>query len=311
MNSLVSIIIPVYNGSNYMREAIDSALAQTYKNIEVIVVNDGSDDGGATRDIALSYGRQIRYFEKENGGSSSALNTGIKLMRGDFFSWLSHDDLYLPQKIELEINAVSSERDPCMVTCDGWLIASDGSTIFRVNKKKQHRYGLIDAETFFCNLTHGRCVNGCAVLMPKSVIDMVGLFDENLVYLNDIDYWFRTALNNTKIKYINDRLVKTRIHKDQVSVKRKSLYNSEKHILARKTLDSIDSVQIDGQAALRNLAYFCAMDGLKNELKTVIQKMRLKKCLKKSDFPFFAGILIIGYVRNALKLLRDKFVFKR
>ena len=60
---LVSIIIPVYNGSNFMREAIDSALAQTYPNIEIIVVNDGSTDN--TREIALSYGDKIRYFEKE------------------------------------------------------------------------------------------------------------------------------------------------------------------------------------------------------------------------------------------------------
>ena len=64
----VSIVIPVFNGSNYLREALDSALAQTYTNCEVIVVNDGSNDNGKTREIALSYGNKIRYFEKENGG---------------------------------------------------------------------------------------------------------------------------------------------------------------------------------------------------------------------------------------------------
>lgn len=85
MDPLVSIIIPVYNGSNYMREAIDSALAQTYSNIEIIVVNDGSNDDGETRNIALSYGDKIRYFEKENGGVSTALNLGIKNMGGIFF----------------------------------------------------------------------------------------------------------------------------------------------------------------------------------------------------------------------------------
>ena len=70
----VSIIIPVYNGANYMREAIDSALAQTCSDIDVIVVNDGSRDDGATAEIARSYGGRIRYLEKENGGVSSALN---------------------------------------------------------------------------------------------------------------------------------------------------------------------------------------------------------------------------------------------
>ena len=65
---LVSIVIPVYNGANYMREAIDSALAQTYDNCEILVVNDGSRDDGETERIALSYGDEIRYFAKENGG---------------------------------------------------------------------------------------------------------------------------------------------------------------------------------------------------------------------------------------------------
>ena len=77
----ISIVIPAYNASNYLSEAIDSALAQTYPNVEIIVVNDGSKDDGATRAVALSYGDKIRYFEKENGGSSSALNMGIATMK--------------------------------------------------------------------------------------------------------------------------------------------------------------------------------------------------------------------------------------
>ena len=99
----VTIVIPVYNGSNYMREAIDSALAQTYENIEILVVNDGSKDGGKTRDIALAYGDKIRYFEKENGGVATALNLAIQEMQGEYFSWLSHDDVYYPDKIQAEI----------------------------------------------------------------------------------------------------------------------------------------------------------------------------------------------------------------
>ena len=80
---LISIVIPVYNGSNFMADAIDSALSQTYKNIEIIVVNDGSTDGGKTEEIALSYGDKIRYYSKENGGVSSAVNLAIQNMKGE------------------------------------------------------------------------------------------------------------------------------------------------------------------------------------------------------------------------------------
>lgn len=97
-NPLVSIVIPVYNGANYMREAIDSAINQTYDNIEIIVVNDGSTDNGETERIALSYGDKIKYYKKENGGCASALNYGISKMQGEWFSWLSHDDVYYPEK---------------------------------------------------------------------------------------------------------------------------------------------------------------------------------------------------------------------
>ena len=100
-NPLVSIVIPVYNGENYLKDAIDSALAQTYKNIEIIVVNDGSTDN--TEKIALSYGNKIRYFKQKNGGVSSALNKAIKHMKGEYFSWLSHDDMYYPCKVALQV----------------------------------------------------------------------------------------------------------------------------------------------------------------------------------------------------------------
>ena len=81
-NPLVSIVIPVYNGANYVSEAIESALKQTYKNIEIIVVNDGSTDN--TEKIVKKYGDKIRYFYKENGGVASALNLGIKNMKGEY-----------------------------------------------------------------------------------------------------------------------------------------------------------------------------------------------------------------------------------
>ena len=118
----VSIIIPVYNGSNYLREAIDSALAQTYKNIEVIVVNDGSDDGGKTESIAKSYRNKIRYIYKKNAGVSTALNAGILAAEGEYISWLSHDDVYIPNKLEVQINYLRNENNPVILYSDYYRI---------------------------------------------------------------------------------------------------------------------------------------------------------------------------------------------
>ena len=104
----VSIVIPVFNGSNYLKNAIDSALSQTYANCEVIVINDGSTDDGKTAAIAKSYGDKIRYYEKENGGVATAVNLGIELMKGDYFAWLSHDDMFTNDKIEKQMNAIKA-----------------------------------------------------------------------------------------------------------------------------------------------------------------------------------------------------------
>ena len=104
----VSIVIPVYNGANYLAQAIDSALAQTYSNVEVVFVDDGSTDGGETERVARGYGDRIRYLRKENGGVATALNAGIEVMTGEYFSWLSHDDLYLPEKVALQVQAAAA-----------------------------------------------------------------------------------------------------------------------------------------------------------------------------------------------------------
>src|SRR5262245_32160994 len=103
---LVTIVIPVFNGADYLSVAIESALAQTWPAVEVLIVDDGSDDGGRTRAIADSYGGSVRVLSKLNGGVATALNAGLEAMRGAWFSWLSHDDVYHPKKVEIQMEAL-------------------------------------------------------------------------------------------------------------------------------------------------------------------------------------------------------------
>ena len=233
----VSIIIPVYNGANYVSEAIDSALAQTYKNIEIIVVNDGSSDDGATEKIAKSYGDRIRYFAKENGGVSSALNFGIRQMTGEWFSWLSHDDLYTPEKIEHSIEALrkAEEQDleKLLVYTDGMLVKSDRSKIMNF-----HRYfkeaRVYSGEYAACSMASQGTLCGCCLLIHRTAFDEVCFFDETLRYSQDALMWYTLFLNGYNVCYTPYKDVFNRVHKLQVTNTCKELFYHDSLYVAKK-----------------------------------------------------------------------------
>lgn len=210
----VSIVIPVYNGANYMREAIDSALNQTYSNIEVIVVNDGSRDDGATDKIARSYGSRIRYFKKANGGVATALNFGIGKMTGEYFSWLSHDDMYTPTKIEDEVRCLMLEDDRTAIVAEGYQVVDcTGTYLYTVNLHDQYPGDRLKSPMF---LVMRGGVNGCALLIHKSHFDRVGLFDPALPTTQDYDLWFRMFRGQT-VYYMGSSNVLSRSHEEQGS----------------------------------------------------------------------------------------------
>jgi len=214
MNSkpMVSIIIPVYNGSNYMREAIDSALAQTYENCEVIVVNDGSTDD--TEEIALSYGDKIRYFKKENGGVASALNLAIQEMKGEYFSWLSHDDIYYPYKVERQIKALWEVKDMYAPLYSGFdILRMEDSK--KTSLPPEYRFGKTERENSLFPVLFG-LIHGCSMLIHKSHFERVGGFDESLLTSQDYDMWFR-IFRRQKIVYVDDVLITSRTHAQQGS----------------------------------------------------------------------------------------------
>jgi glycosyltransferase involved in cell wall biosynthesis len=221
---LVSIVIPVYNGSNYLSEAIDSALVQTYENIEILVVNDGSDDQGATERIALSYGDKIRYFFKENGGVASALNYGIEQMRGEYFSWLSHDDLYNDNKVSYEIGIITSLEDKTTFLAGGYTVVNKtGKRMYDVNLFNQYSHEEL-SRPLFAVFRGG--INGCATLIHKSHFERVGVFNCSLPTTQDYDLWFR-MLRGQKIYYYNACNVKSRTHEDQESRKAVNIHIQE------------------------------------------------------------------------------------
>jgi len=221
-NPLVSIIIPVYNGTNYLREAIDSALAQTYSDIEILVINDGSDDNGGTEEIALSYGDRIRYFSKPNGGVASALNLGIKNMKGDYFAWLSHDDIYYPTKIEQHIEFLKALSDKNTIThCAANTIDIHNNIINESLVPSQYlknKYLTILSTS----------IGGCSLLIPYKCFDIAGRFNENLRTTQDVEMWLRIAKAGFSFAYIPEILYGSRLHPEQDSIKLASKHLKEK-----------------------------------------------------------------------------------
>ena len=211
ISPLVSIIIPVYNGEKYMREAIDSALAQTYKNIEIVVVNDGSTD--KTDEIARSYGKKIRYYKKTNGGVSTALNLGIKEMKGEFFSWLSHDDMYFPEKVEREIEYLREKKlfgKKVIPYSDYLLVDARGRNLSEIRAiheevEKKPEYALMRG-----------LINGNSLLIPKTAFDTNGGFDTELRATQDYDKWFEMK-ETYKFVHIPEVLIKSRYHSGQAT----------------------------------------------------------------------------------------------
>jgi len=282
---LVSIIIPVYNGANYLNEAIDSALAQTYGSIEIIVVNDGSVDNGATEKIALSYGDKIRYLFKENGGVASALNAGIESMSGEYFSWLSHDDVYYPNKLAVQISYLQELGRPVMLYSDYDVIDACSRlirtvSIFQYQPSDIRRALILDYP-----------IHGCTAIIPKECFVRVGCFDERLKTTQDYDMWFRIA-KYYDIIHMNMASIKSREHSEQGTLTNNSLHFKECNEFYIYSMRSI----INGQTELNS---------------TVSNEMFCAKCLislsergfhKASWFALYIYIKLILFEKNKLKL---------
>ena len=192
---LVSVIIPTYNRASTLRRTVDSALAQTYQPLEVIVVDDGSTD--ATVEVLRSYGDRIHAISQPNGGPSAARNTGAKAANGEWLAFLDSDDVWKPEKIERQIRMVGDQApgiDCCMANAA--IINEDGSpgpTTFDVSgvgTRQSDGYWLNPAALFASRFI---LFNQVALIRREAFV-RVGGFNPELRLLEDHDLAFRLAL---------------------------------------------------------------------------------------------------------------------
>ena len=211
---LLSIIIPAFNAEKYIKEAIDSALSQDIPKdtFEVIVVNDGSDD--STETICLEYGTKIRYFYKPNGGTASALNTGISFATGDFIKWLSADDVLLPDAVRKMITWIS-END-----YDNWEKTIYYTHYHIIDKDGEFLRDFKEPERTTADLWKLFYGNGSSSLIHSKVFKKCGLFDATLRHSEDYEMWLRcTQLFEIKLTLIPLFTLNYRNHPDQLTHK--------------------------------------------------------------------------------------------
>lgn len=186
-NPTVSVIIPSFNMARFVREAVESVLNQTYADFELIVVDDGSTDD--TEIVLKEFSGNIRYYKQRNGGESAARNRGIELALGEYVAFLDADDLWLPDKLKLQMEAFKSHQDIGLVGCGYSVRGSDGNTVIRDIVRKNYP----SRKDLFRYLSICQIIPGSAsgVIIKKKCFSEVGGFDSSLRVGADWNMWLR------------------------------------------------------------------------------------------------------------------------
>lgn len=196
---MVSVVIPAYNCSSYIGDAIDSVLRQSYQDFEIIVIDDGSTDG--TGELVRTRYPIVRYVKKDNGGASSARNEGIRLSKGEYIAFLDSDDIWMPDKLEKQIAAFGNDSRIGMVFTDNDCFIGDKRLPSNFDKHKHLMTG-----DFVRNVFLYSHVATPTVMVKREVFDTVGYFDQGLATAEDDNMWMRISLNYP-VSLINEILV--------------------------------------------------------------------------------------------------------
>jgi glycosyltransferase involved in cell wall biosynthesis len=198
----VSVIIPTFNCAALVKEAIESALAQTYRDFEVIVVDDGSDDD--TTSVVAQFGSDIHYLRQTNQGASAARNQGIAMSRGKYIAFLDADDVWKPNKLAEQIPVLERDSSIGLVYSDWAITSENGETKASQLKDLKPASGYVFDGLVQCGfiLTSGTVVR-------RSCLEDVGHFDKTLSIAQDYDLWLRICYR-WKIELVNKVLVTKR-----------------------------------------------------------------------------------------------------
>ena len=220
----VSVVIPLYNCERHIGEAIESVLAQTFKDYEIIVVDDGSTDDSAS--VVHKFDDQVRYVHQPNAGVSAATNHGIALSKGELIAFLDNDDVWLPEKLERQVAFLDEHPECGLVNCDLQYISETGDRLDR------YLPGMNKRDPYVRLFQKGYVFMSSGVMMRRRVYEEIGGLDEEFVAagLQEVE-WLARIVERTEIGYVPEVLSLYRDHGSKIPTERSRL-NQE--ILLRK-----------------------------------------------------------------------------
>ncbi|MFH2138510.1 MAG: glycosyltransferase [Candidatus Omnitrophota bacterium] len=230
---LVSVIIPTFNRRKYLQNAVKSVLDQTYANIEIIIVDDGSTDG--TDKMVAQFSENIKYIWQPNKGVAFARNEGIKKSTGEFVAFLDSDDSWISNKLEKQMKLFTENEQTGLVYSDYFREEygeRQPQTTFQWKKAYRGDVLLELLQSYF--------VRTSTVVVKKSLIQRVGLFDQRMSPSEDYDMWLRLA-QVCCFDYVDDPLVIFRINKEGIS-KRDPVYSTLTHLAVLKKFKSNNKI---------------------------------------------------------------------
>lgn len=248
---LVSVVIPAYNGADYIGETIESILAQSYRPLEVLVVDDGSTDG--TAEVVRRFGDPVRYVRQENAGTAAARNRAVAESRGEFIALLDQDDLWVPHKLARQIPRFA--EDPRI----GLVFA--GIEFFDTNSGKITATYFPGDELSLCDLLAHIVLPVQTILFRRSALEKIGPFDTSLGGTDDWDIGIRMAAEFRMVG-VNETLGRVRLHNTQQGRNTDRMFLNamrvlDKHVSVRPGDRAVAAAIRKGRDELREHQYGC------------------------------------------------------
>lgn len=276
----VSVVMSVYNGEDYLAEAIDSILDQTFSQFEFIIINDGSSDGSSQ--ILRQYAEKdarIRLAEQENTGLTVALCRGVEMSRGTFVARMDADDFSMPERLAKQVSLLESDPELAAVTCHVEHFSDDGTVSHVAEIKCNQR--LIPLYNCFVNRIggHGQ------VIIRRSVYDAVGGYDPSFRFAQDYDLWTRLTRHGS-FGTVDDMLYRFRTGHDSISKLSKSAQTKDSLRTCRREYENLTGAPLDNEVAMALRSFWWSLPASNT---SVINTVRASLAMNRVVKAFFAS----------------------